>query len=193
MPVAMRLLASLARNRDASVAGEVAAVIVFLSVLITVSVDFGLHASAGGKLQRAANETANIGTQFKRLRQGMTVEQGDEVGVLFLTAREVAKPLDIENDGAVIVTSVANKGDGARVMWQERSGMTSWTSHVATSAGSTPVLPGDFSLRNGDSALFVEIFYRYQPYTLSGGAATIPLYRSAVFRPRFGGLTSLDP
>lgn len=194
----VRLLVRLTRSRDASVTTEVVGVAVLLVLLLVAAADFASRASASGRLQRAATETANVATQFKQLRQGMTVQKGDEVGILFVAAREIAKPLDLDTAGAVVVTSVANQGSGARIMWQERSGVATWTSRIGSGTGGLATLPTGFALRAGESALFVEVFYGYQPHVLNGSlfggdSSPVPMYRTAVFRPRFGALTSLDP
>ena len=189
----------LARNRSGVATVEVAGIALAFILLLTAAVDFGQHVSAVGKIARAANETAKIATQFKQLRQGMTVERGDEVGVLFEAARQVAQPLDVDKLGAVIVTSVANSGSGgSKVAWQQRSGNAAWTSHIGSAAGGPATLPTAFSMRSGDSAVFVEVFYTYQPAVLGGSlfggdSAGVPVYSQAVFRPRFGDLTTLDP
>ncbi|AIB15400.1 hypothetical protein ABAZ39_26270 (plasmid) [Azospirillum argentinense] len=189
----------LARNRSGLVTIEVAGIALAFVLLLVAAVDFSQHVSAVGKIARAASETAKIATQFKRLRQGMTVQRGDEVGVLFEAARQVAQPLDIDKVGAVIVTSVANSGSGgSKVAWQQRSGSSSWTSRIGSAVGGAATLPSAFSIRSGDSAVFVEVFHTYQPTVLSGSLfggdpSGVPVYSQAVSRPRFGDLTILDP
>ena len=63
--------------------------------------------------------------------------------------------------------------------------------------GGTATLPAGFTLRYGESVLFVEVQYTLHPYVfsigwLAGSDEAVDLRRMAVYRPRFGTLTSLS-
>jgi hypothetical protein len=68
----------------------------------------------------------------------------------------------------------------------------------AIGSGSTVTLPSGFTLRYGDSVLFVEAFYQFHPYMFSVGWLSpadrqVDLRSIAAYRPRFGTLTKLAP
>ena len=174
---------------------EFALLMPVMILLLVGTVDITRYVSAVLKLERVSTGTADVGTQYNQLRDGMTVVKGDEVGMLFLAAEQLAKPLDLTRYGAVVITCVSDQGNGPRVMWQRRSGRTEAVSEIGTAGGLK--LPQGFSLRYGDSVLFVEVFYTVHPYLFSIGWLTqddksVDLRSVAVYRPRFGTLTSLD-
>ncbi|PWC42101.1 TadE/TadG family type IV pilus assembly protein [Azospirillum sp. TSO22-1] len=204
------------RDRRGVAALELAAAVPALLAALFGIIDVAGYVATANRLQRLAADVANIGSQFDGLRGCMAVSKGNEVGVLFLAAKEIAKPLFFPEpaDGAVsvagggattvpaaagglIVTSVADKGSGPRIAWQAYAGIAPINSRLGTGTAAVQ-LPTGFSLRPGDDTLFVEVFFTFQPYLLSGGWTgtgnpTVTAYSSAVFRPRLGALTTLDP
>lgn len=183
-------------------APELALLAPMLLVLLLAMVDITRFAMAVLAVDRVAAGVADLGAQFDRMRAGTTVVQGNEVGVLFLAAQEMGRPLDMTGVGKVIVSSVADQGAGARLMWQACSGpagcATGIGSSIATVPGAAASLPDGFSVRFGDTALFVEAFYDFRPFILSArwlgrDDTLVTLRRSAVRRPRLGALTSLEP
>ncbi|ALG74523.1 hypothetical protein VY88_30315 [Azospirillum thiophilum] len=181
-------------DRRGIAALEMALIAPILLLLITATVDLVRFANTVLTLNRAAANVSDIATQFDTLRAGMTVVKGNEVGVLFLAAAEVARPLDLMTSGSVIVTSVANMGVGSRVMWQQRVGTAA--SQVGVPGG-IPALPAGFVQDSGDNAIFTEIAFPFTPYLLSGpwlgaGGGVTVLYARAVYQPRLGTLTSLE-
>lgn len=181
-------------DRRGIAALEMALIAPILLLLITATVDLVRFANTVLTLNRAAANVSDIATQFDTLRAGMTVVKGNEVGVLFLAAAEVARPLDLMTSGSVIVTSVANMGVGSRVMWQQRVGTAA--SRVGVPGG-IPALPAGFVQDSGDNAIFTEIVFPFTPYLLSGpwlgaGGGVTVLYARAVYQPRLGTLTSLE-
>ncbi|QQP93443.1 pilus assembly protein (plasmid) [Skermanella sp. TT6] len=195
MTGAAKTIRSAIGSRRGVAALEFAVIAPVLILLLVGMVDMTRYALAALRLERAASGTADVGTQFDRLRDGMTVVQGNEVGVLFLAAAEIARPLDLAGNGAVIITCVADQGGGPVVMWQRRSGRASAASGIG--GGGTATLPAGFTLRYGESVLFVEVQYTLHPYVfsigwLAGSDEAVDLRRMAVYRPRFGTLTELE-
>jgi TadE-like protein len=181
-------------GRRGVAAVEFALLMPVLILLLVGMVDMTRYVSTVLKLERVSTGTADVGTQYNQLRDGMTVVKGDEIGILFLAAEQIAKPLDLKQYGAVVITCVSDQGNGPKVMWQRRSGRTDAVSEIGTAGGLT--LPSGFSLRYGNSVLFVEVFYIVHPYLFSIGWLTpddksVDLRSVAVYRPRFGTLTSL--
>ena len=77
----------------------------------------------------------------------------------------------------------------------EEMGKTFVTTELG--GGGTATLPAGFTLRYGESVLFVEVQYTLHPYVfsigwLAGSDEAVDLRRMAVYRPRFGTLTELE-
>src|SRR3954447_25331887 len=90
-------------GRRGIAAVEFAILMPVLILLLVGMVDVTRYVSAALKLERVTSGTADVGTQYKSLRDGMTVVNGDEVGILFLAAQQIAKPLDLARYGAVVI------------------------------------------------------------------------------------------
>ncbi|EWY36617.1 hypothetical protein N825_09860 [Skermanella stibiiresistens SB22] len=196
MPGPASILEILRSDRRGLAALEFAIIAPVVILLLVGMVDMTTYVSAALKVERVASGTADVGTQYDRLRDGMTVVKGDEVGVLFLAANQIALPLDLPAKGAVLITCVADQGNGPQVMWQRRSGRAGPTGEIGSSGAAK--LPAGFSLRYGESVLFVEVYYTLHPYVFSIGWLSdtdkaVDLRRMAVYRPRFGTLTKLEP
>lgn len=193
MPSSLR--SPVLRDRRGVAALELALIAPVLLLLITGTIDVVRYANTVLTLNRTAANVSDLATQFDTLTASMTVVHGNEVGVLFQAANEVARPLDLTTAGTVIVSSVANLGAGSRVMWQQRVGTA--VSQIGI-AGGIPALPTGFMQQAGDNAVFTEVFYPYTPYLLSAPWLGIAnpltvLYARAVYQPRLGTLTALEP
>lgn len=141
-----------------------------------------------GEVQRtaaAATAAADLAAQidsFTPETDVMRVTTGREIAVLALAATEVARPYDLFADGALIVTSVANTGNGAAVAWQRRWGRAGLAGQVA--AGSL----GGLTIGNGEGAVYAEVVREVTPWRFTGRLLGLPqtmqLRRVAVRRPR---------
>jgi len=191
------------RDRRGIAAVEFAVALPVLAVALTGVIDIAQYVAVGDRLQRVAAETASFASQFERLSNSMKEEEG-AVGILFVAARENAKPLNLlaqdlskDAEGGMIVTCVTDQGKGPVIAWQKASGTQAANSRLGVGQGGAATLPTGFTLRAGDSALFVELNYWYRPYVLSGplrglGNPLEVVYARSVFRPRLGALTKLD-
>jgi hypothetical protein len=178
---------------------ELALLLPFLALLLLGATDMSRLALSTMKLHRVAAEVADLGAQFDSIHQGMQVVNGNEVGVLFVAARQIADPLNLDAAGCgVVVTAVADQGAGPRIMWQVRSSPSAPASALGSVAGKPPTLPAGFTVTANETALLVEVFYSIKPYALSAGLlrranTPVQLRQLAVFRPRYGSLNTLEP
>ena len=109
-----------------------------------------------------------------------------ELGVVNIAAREVAKPLQLFTEGAVIITVIGNPdGRGPQQIWKRRWGRTDITSRISATS-----LQG-IVIASGESAVFTEVGYYFHPYILSGRLLGLDnnayFQTGAVRRPRLGG------
>lgn len=86
----------------------------------------------------------------------------------------------------------AGLGGPATVRWRRSgSGTLAATSELGA-VGADATLPQGFTVPSGDSTIIAEVFYDYTPWLFSGVTNPSRLYHRALFRPRFGALTSLE-
>ena len=177
------------RRRGAG-ALEFALSVPILMGFVLAIVDLGRFVANLHRITSAAAATADIGSQFEDFTAEMDpdkVTTGKEIAVLALAARETARPLELLDEGGLIVTSVANTNGDIAITWQRRWGRTDFASNVSTSD-----LRG-VTLGNGESVIFAEIVYRFDPYLFSNGFFNLDgagdVRTTAVRRPRLAGAT----
>jgi hypothetical protein len=174
-------------RRGASALEFALAVPLLLGFLLAI-VDIGRYVLTVQNASSAATAAADLASQTESFTPQMDVAQvvtGREIAVLSMAAAEVARPVDLTADGAVIVTLVANAGLGPAVSWQRRWGRADIASRVGPGA-----LRG-IVIGPGESAVYAEVACNFRPWLLSGRllglADTWAFHVVAVRRPRLGG------
>jgi Flp pilus assembly protein TadG len=172
------------RTRRGSIAVEFALVAPILALLGLAVLDVVDFLRVSLRLERTAGELVNVVAQYETLREG-------DFATIFDLAGRVAAPYRITgSDGAVILTSIADLGTGARVMWQRRQGSGGYASAFGTEGGvaTIPARSADLTLAIGQGALAAEIFFAREPWVLSGRfLSSEPFSRLTAFalqRPR---------
>ena len=132
------------------------------------------------------------------------------LGTMWLAATNVAAPLNLQSNGAVVITSVCDistqcqSGQGSGVttkgtpslLWQRSA---PWNqSSLATKETSTSLLPSKWPFYTGDSAVVVEVFYKYVPFSMTsafwhGAPGVQTLYERVYVRGRSGAPLVLNP
>jgi hypothetical protein len=158
--------------------------------LLLATVDLGRYVVAVQLAAASATAVADLASQTDRFTPEMdpsAVVTGREVAVLAQAAAEVARPVDLTAEGAIIVTVITNRGSGPEVAWTRRWGRSEIQSVVGPGALRGVPIP------SGDSAVFAEVAGTFRPWLLSGsllGLKEAFAYRSiSVRRPRLGGPT----
>ncbi|MGL6042794.1 MAG: TadE/TadG family type IV pilus assembly protein [Sandaracinobacteroides sp.] len=177
------------RNRGAG-ALEFALSAPLLLGLLLATVDLGRYLVSAQLAAASATAVADLASQTDTFTPEMdpdAVTTGQEVAVLAQAAAEVARPVDLTTDGAIIVTVMTNRGNGPEIAWTRRWGRSDIRTTVsATSLRGVPIPAGD-------SAVFAEVAGTFRPWLLSGrllGLDEAFEYRSvSVRRPRLGGPT----
>mgnify|MGYP002781035952 CR=1 FL=1 len=175
---------------------ELALVIPLLLTLLLGTVEISRVVLLHMKLDKSANSLADYVTQ------GTTVKTSDLLGFAN-TMGQILKPYSFS--GSVIFSSVAtNQGNtgpcnGANrtcVVWQNRP--TGVDASRIGGVGSIPVLPTNFTPKNGQDVIVVEVFFNYRPLLVQmpnilTSLAQQKLYKIAIVKPRQGSLTTLQP
>jgi hypothetical protein len=126
------------------------------------------------------------------------VSQGEtisipELDVIFTAASTIMMPFTVGADGVVIVSSISATGGAApRVVWQRSGGgtMAGMASKIGAVNGNA-ALPTGFVVRDGENVIITEVYYDFSPLFAPDIVAPQELYHRAMFRPRFGTLTTL--
>lgn len=139
------------------------------------------------KAQHAAVAVADLVTRDKTINEAQVTD-------LFNVVAQVIAPFPVGPDSNVIVSAMGRPtGQPASIYWQ-RSGAGSLvtTSDFGTAGTSISSLPSGLSLRDDQTLVAVELFYRYDPWIFDFfGSYTIK--RLSFFRPRIGTLLQVDP
>jgi len=162
-----------------------------MPVLVTLllgGVEIARYVLLHQKLDRVSSSIADL------VSQSETISVGDLQNI-YDAAQFVAKPFDLPASGTVIVSSVSNPigGPTTKVNWQKSgAGNVPATSQVGT-AGGAATLPTGFTVADGQSIIIAEVFFDYVPWILGDFTEANQIYHRALFRPRYGGLTTLNP
>lgn len=140
------------------------------------------------KLDRVSSSIADLVSQAENISVA-------DLQNIFDAAQFVAKPFDLPAEGTVVVSSVSNPigAPATQVNWQQSGGGSiPATSQIGTPGGSV-TLPAGFTVADGQTIIIAEVFYDYVPWILGDITGANQIYHRALFRPRYGGLTSLAP
>jgi Flp pilus assembly protein TadG len=115
-----------------------------------------------------------------------------DIASIFSVSSEVMGSADFAEKGYVILSSVSRTSGGDPVVtWQCKGGAISTASRIGA-VTKTATLPQNLVLDATDNVIVAEVFYQYTPMFTGIAPASMEqqLYKTAVFRPRLGSLTS---
>lgn len=176
----------LARDRRGGIMIEAAVIMPFLVFVMLGGVEIVRFALLQQKLNRTAVSMADLVAQAETLSE-------NELDSLFSAAQFVAQPFDLGDSGAVIVTSIsAAGGNPPKIDWQRTGGGDAVVASELGIEGEPATLPEGFVVRAGESVIFAEVVYNFQPFIFPQVLASKQLRHRAMFRPRFGSLGELE-
>ncbi len=137
------------------------------------------------KLNGAAVTMADLAAQSETLTAA-------ELDTLFAAVDYVIRPFTMGGDGVVIVSSIgATGGSPVEVYWQRKGAGSLASDSVVAPGGTSVSLPSGFVVRDGESVIVSEVFFRFTPILVPNLFPSAELYHRAFLRPRFGSLSSL--
>jgi hypothetical protein len=138
------------------------------------------------KLDRTSATLSDLVSQTTRMTEGQMTS-------LFAAVDEVMRPYDLRTEGRAVVSSIsARNGNPARIDWQRATGGGTHVSRYGA-PGATAALPDGLAVRDGENVIACEAWFEYHPILFTGLIPEGTLYRSSVFRPRFGRLDTIAP
>lgn len=163
---------------------EFALVLPMLILFALGTAEIGRAALLDMKVRHAATAVADLAARDESLS---TAALDD----IFSAAGQIVRPFGFGPSAVVIVSAVGkDTGTAAKVAWQRSGGGTLSVPSAIGSSGGTAALPATMVIRDGETLIVAEVFYRHTTWLL-GLIPTYTLARSAYYRPRMGTLRTL--
>lgn len=115
-----------------------------------------------------------------------------QLAQIVTAAAQIMQPYTFAANGVVIISSVYQSGtvNPPTVRWRYTGGGTLARTSKVGSVNGYATLPGGLTLNDKDNVIIVEVYYRYSPMFSGGVVGTQDIYKSTVFKPRLGALTT---
>jgi Flp pilus assembly protein TadG len=205
--------AGLARRRSRGVAAlEVVIIVPVMMFMLFGFTEVYLYLRAVSMVEHAAFALANSLGQMPNVTDQSGATNANSLGSLWADANLLASPDTLTANGNVIVTSICDKSSSENncgwnvvgtpsltngkptICWQAEANSTSTMRSQVTTSN---VLPSTWPFYQGDAALIVEVFYRYNPFPLlsgfwPGAPGSTVLYRRVYARQRVMNWTSMS-
>ncbi|BAO88447.1 TadE/TadG family type IV pilus assembly protein [Caballeronia cordobensis] len=204
-------LGRLLRSERGSVSIEFVIIVPMMLLVMLGFTELYMYMRAASAVDRTAFTLANsIGQMSTVIADATDTTDANSYGSLWQDAALLAAPYQIKANGMVYVTSVCDTptsgtcklmNASSNLMSPGTAGML-WTASTSAWANSknslmtsrvssTNPLPSTWPFRIGDSAIVVEVFLAYNPFTMtsklmSGMPGEQILYRRVYVRPRSG-------
>lgn len=173
-------------DRRGSIITDTALMLPVLLALLMGGIEVTRFALLQQKLNRAAVSMADLVAQSETLTAA-------DLNSLFAAVQFVVAPFDTGIQSLVIVSSIsATSGNPPIVDWQRLgAGSATATSDLGVE-GANATLPAGFLVRDGESVIFAEVVYDFEPLLFTEFMASRRVKHTALFRPRFGALSTLN-
>lgn len=178
-------LARFRRDQRGSLLAEAAIIMPLLVMIVLAGVEVGRYTLLQQKLNRTAVSMADLIAQSETLTL-------TDITNLYEAAAFVVRPFDL-NEGLVIVSSVSKTGaNPPTIDWQCAGAGTSTASSALGSPGGPATLPTELSLQSGETVIYAEVFYDFEPSFFPDVLGPHRVRHTAAFRPRFGALSEIS-
>ena len=170
-----------------NVAVEFALAVPVLLLLMLGSAEMARFVLLYQKMERVATTVSDLVARAETISESQITD-------IFAAVDQVAEPFDLADLGVVFVSSITNAdGTGPVIAWQRHGGGAYSATSEIGNQGSTPVLPPDFVVRQGETAIISEVYYDFTPFLSEMIVRPQVIYRVAHHRPRLGTLDTVQP
>jgi len=174
------------RARRGVAAVEFALILPVLMLLSLGCVELAQYVVLNQKLQRSATTVADLMTRDAAWTAA-------EIDDMFAAVAHVATPFDMRNSGVVIMTGLTGRPDGnVDISWQRTGAGTLSAGSELGSAGQVIAPPGGLTIPAAQTVVAAEVKFDYDPIFLEMLDRAEPIYYRIYFRPRRGGLSTLN-
>ncbi|KQV80013.1 TadE/TadG family type IV pilus assembly protein [Rhizobium sp. Root1220] len=170
--------------RDDGVAGvEMALVTPVLLLLLCGGGEVALYARSNFQAAQTASTVADAVSRYEAVTSV-------DISSIFTVSGEIMGGRDFSKNGYVILSSISRtSGAAPKVAWQCKGGTPTNASRVGL-VSKAATLPNSLVLDATDNVIVAEVFYQYTPIFDGFVPLNELIYKTAVFRPRLGDLTS---
>ncbi|MBY3433308.1 pilus assembly protein [Rhizobium laguerreae] len=178
-------LGRLLQNRDGVAGIEMAIVTPMLLLLLCGGGEAAVFLRSHFQASQMASTVADAISRYETIT-------ASDISSIFSVSSEVMGSSDFEDKGYVILSSVTRSSGGIPVVaWQCKGGGVASASRIGL-VTKTATLPQNLVLDATDNVIVAEVFYQYDPIFKGIAPASMEqqLYKTAVFRPRLGNLTT---
>lgn len=178
-----RLLKPLWSDTRAAAAVEFALAVPFIILLFAGATDLLRLLLVHQKVERIAYSTADLVAQSDGITAGQLAQ-------IWNAPREIMQPFVFGERGRVILSSVHREvgEDDAEVRWRCAGGGTLEEVSRLASVGSVTTLPGGLTINERENVIVAEVFYVFDNFLPIDFVDVGVVYKTAVFKPRFGSL-----
>lgn len=183
LPSLPALARRFARRRDGIAATELALIAPMLMLLFLGGAETALFVRTHYQAAQMASTVADVVARYEMVTSA-------DVAAIMSVSADVMGVASFDPAGTVILSSVATDSSAAAtVAWQCIGGELGKSSKVGA-VGKAASLPGSLVLEADDNVIVAEVFYQYTPLLGWTAPATTLVYKTALFRPRLGSLTT---
>jgi Flp pilus assembly protein TadG len=183
-----RLLARVWRSQRGSAAIEFVLVVPLMLMVLLGFTELYMYMRTVSNIERTAFTLADSIGQMQQVIDSTATDNSTNIGSIWAAAAVLAAPSTLSTNGGVVVTSVCDASTSCTtpistpaqsagagtpmITWQRKAPWN--TAAMTTQETSTNILPKTWPFRSGDSAIVVEVFYTYTPFSM-----TLPFWKSA--------------
>lgn len=200
-----RRLRSLLRSDRGSVTVEFVIIVPLMLLAMLGFSEIYMYMRAVSLIEHTAFTLADSIGQMSSVINETTTGDSNSLGSIWSAATLIAAPNTLQAKGGVIITSICDQTIGCdptnppnppsmaagapQQYWQQSA---PWNlSGVKSKETGSSLLPATWPFRNGDSAVVVEVFYSYTPFSMTmpfwtNAPGTQTIYERVYVRPRTG-------
>lgn len=165
---------------------EFALVVPLLLAMFMGSVEVTRFILLNQKLSKTADTMADIATQ------GTTISR-TEIDQMVAATQDLMVPYTFGVTDAVVFTSVQKTGTNpSTVAWQYPDPASKGKTSRVGSTGGNATISSSIIMQDKDNVIVAEVFYSYTPLLPLSVVPAQLIYKSAIFKPRLGTLTTLN-
>ncbi|SAK78848.1 TadE-like protein [Caballeronia hypogeia] len=207
-------LGRLARSESGVSAIEFSLIVPMMLLLMLGFTELYLYMRAKSLVEHTAFTLADsIGQMTQVINDQSSVTQANSLASIWAAAIQLGTPNDLRKYGGVIVTSICETNSTCNGLVYPNSTQAQWRltgtpkvlwskapvwqpSGMATNISTTNPLPTGWPFRQGDSAIAVEVFYTYTPFSMTApfwhnAPGAVTFHMRVFVRPRNGQALNL--
>lgn len=179
-----RFFKSFAFCERAVAAIEFALIAPAMLILFCGGMEIALFLHASYQTAQAASTVADVITRYDTLNS-------DNIDALLSVASQVVGDTDFEEKGEIILSSISRSSGGtATIAWQCTGGGQYDGESQIGKTGKAATLPTSLTLASDDNVIIAEVYFDYASVFGWLPSSATPIYKTSIFRPRLGSLTS---